>query len=95
MILIVVVFALKNDVQTDVPVTNIYITFVCLDTFAGGKKDDAGMLTKVLVAILDELCPGGLGIIIEGKIDVVDQTRGSLFVDDQLICTAGQSQYCY
>jgi hypothetical protein len=67
---------------------------VCFDSLTGGKKDDPGMFTKVFVAVLDELCLGGLGIIIEGKVDVVDQTHGSLSVDDQLVCTAGQSQYC-
>jgi hypothetical protein len=71
--------------QTDVPVANVDVTFVCYDSLAGGKKDDAGMFTQVFVAILDELCPGGLGIIIEGKVDIVDQASGSLSVDDQLV----------
>lgn len=76
-----VVFALEYNMEADVPVANVDITLVCRDPFAGGEKYDAGMFTKVFVAVLYELCPGGLGIIIEGKIDVVDQTHGSLLVD--------------
>jgi len=67
LILIMIVFVFEYNMETDVPVANVYVTFVFLDQFSGGKKDDAGMFTQVFVAILDELCPGGLGIIIEGK----------------------------
>ena len=35
LILIVIVFAPENNVQTDVPVANVDITFVCLDPLAG------------------------------------------------------------
>jgi hypothetical protein len=82
LILIVKVFTLKNNMQTDVPVANVDVTFVCLDPFTGGKKDNAGMFTQVLVAILDELCPGSLGIIIEGKVNVMHNTHRSIAVNE-------------
>lgn len=42
LILIVVVFALEDNVQTDIPVTNVDVAFVRFDQFTGGKKDDSG-----------------------------------------------------
>lgn len=95
MILIMIVLVFENNMQTYVPVANIDITLVCLDPFASGEEDYAGMFTQVFVAILDELYPGGLRIIIEGKIDFMDKTHGFLAISYQLACTTGKSQYCY
>jgi hypothetical protein len=45
LILIVVVFALEDNVEADAPIANIDVAFVRFDEFSGGKKDDAGMVT--------------------------------------------------
>ncbi len=51
---VMVVFALENDVQADLPVADIHIPLVRFDELAGGKENDAGMVAQVLVAVLDE-----------------------------------------
>jgi hypothetical protein len=72
LILIMIVFVLEDNMQPDVPVTNVNVTFVLLYPSSGGEKDDAWMFTQVFVAVSDELCLGDIGIIIEGKVDIVD-----------------------
>ena len=92
LILIVVVFALEDNMQANVPVADVDVAFVRFNQFTGGKKDDAGMFTQVFVAVFHELCLGGFGVIVEGEVNIVDETRGFLSIDDQLVCAAEQSQ---
>ena len=53
-------FGLKDNVQADMPVANIHFATMRLDQLTSGKEDHPGMLTEVLVAILNEFCSGGV-----------------------------------
>ena len=54
LVLVVVVFALEDDVQADLPVADIHIPLVRFDNLTGGEENDAGMVAQVLVAVLDK-----------------------------------------
>jgi len=94
LVLVMAVFVLEHDVQADLPVANIYIPFVRFDELAGGEGNNAGMVAQVLVAVLDEFCSGGFGIIIQRKIDIVDEMGRFLLVYNQPVCAAGYSYDC-
>jgi hypothetical protein len=80
LVLVVVVFIFENDVQADLPVANVHIPLVRFDNLACGKVNDAGMVAQVFVAVLDEFCLSDFGIVIQCKIDIVDELRGFLLV---------------
>ncbi len=86
---VMVVFGLEDNVQADIPVANIHLAPVRFDQLAGGKEDHAGMVTEVLVAVIDEFCTGGLGVIVQRKVNIVDEMRGFLPADNQSVCAAG------
>ena len=54
LVLIVEAFVPEDNMEADIPVPNINITFVLINQLTSRKKYHAGIFTKILIAVIDE-----------------------------------------